>query len=193
MENRDRKFCWQQVTVKTLPPISPGGRTIRNVDRFAAERRKGEHRHRLRPPFSLFFQYLNVSERYELLSPIHSPAASAKGFSPPLESYSRMKLYLADDIYDFQSRQTLPTFILSLLKFAAVASAVSSPTPTPVFHRFVFRAPIRWRRCSRRLERCTQEMGRVQSPGGGNASIFNWKSFNATVNYFVPTVFMNTS
>lgn len=61
------------------------------------------------------FQYLNVSRRYESLSSIHPPPASgAKGFSPSRESYSRMKLYLADDIYDFQSRGTLPTFILSL-------------------------------------------------------------------------------
>lgn len=63
----------------------------------------------------LSFQYLNVSRRYESLSWIRPPPASgAKGFSPSPESYSRMKLYLADDIYDFQSRETLPTFILSL-------------------------------------------------------------------------------
>jgi hypothetical protein len=62
-----------------------------------------------------FFQYLNVSRRYESLSSVRPPPANgAKGFSPSRESYSRMKLYLADDIYDFQSRGTLPTFILSL-------------------------------------------------------------------------------
>lgn len=42
------------------------------------------------------------------------PAVQTGGFSPSPESYSRMKLYLADDIYDFQSCETLPTFILSL-------------------------------------------------------------------------------
>lgn len=61
------------------------------------------------------FQYLNATRRYESLSSTRRPPASgAKGFSPSPESYSRMKLYLADDIYDFQSRETLPTFILSL-------------------------------------------------------------------------------
>lgn len=66
-------------------------------------------------PYSSSFQYFNASRRYESLSWICPPPAhSAKGFSPSPELYSRMKLYLADDIYDFQSRETLPTFILSL-------------------------------------------------------------------------------
>lgn len=66
-------------------------------------------------PFCSCFQYLNVSRRYESLSSICPPPTNgAKGFSLSLELYSRMKLYLADDIYDFQSYETLPTFILSL-------------------------------------------------------------------------------
>jgi len=78
------------------------------------EKGKESSRDRL-VPYSSFFQYFNASRRYESLSWICPlPAHGAKGFSPSPELYSRMKLYLADDIYDFQSRETLPTFILSL-------------------------------------------------------------------------------
>lgn len=51
-----------------------------------------------------------------------------------------MKLYLADDIYDFQSRPTpRPTFILSLPKFEPSPSSIPPPpssipvSPRPVF------------------------------------------------------------
>lgn len=44
-----------------------------------------------------------------------------------------MKLYLADDIYDFQSRDPLPTFILS---FGKVRRCRSPAHRLPLAHRF---------------------------------------------------------
>lgn len=50
-----------------------------------------------------------------------------------------MKLYLADDIYDFQSRPTpRPTFILSLPKFEPSPSSIPLPPSIPVSPVFFF-------------------------------------------------------
>lgn len=66
-----------------------------------------------------------------------------------------MKLYLADDIYDFQSRATLPTFILSLAKFRRCCLG---PSPIPLVHRFVFglRSLFVRLRAAWRIESCVR-------------------------------------